>query len=196
MSSLRSKFELSVLAILGAFWLSTQLSATHQGTNRPSANDFHAWLLGQRGPMAITSGGAVLLPNAAYSGLANGRVSPIMQFVLANHMMTSAVADAIRHRPHRRTAYVVAKQMFEQGICRVKKAFQQAMLMSFLSGMSQNTRVGGSTDPQDRESSRQQSLAFLTSFQKDGDCDGGGGGEGFDPMLLMLLQQGNSHTRR
>lgn len=179
---------LSALAITGALIWTVELSASHGQQGRPQAGDFYQWL-SNSGRVGFSPNGAVYLPQNVYSGFTRGRVSPIMQFAITNHMMTSCIQDLLKRPPTRRSAYVRSKATFDSAVCRVTKCFQQALMLTFLSSLSENQRVGGSTDPQERGTSRSQALSFLTAFQKDEGCNAGGGGDALDPMLLQLLQK-------
>ena len=188
---MRSILE-KVLTVMMAMSFITHPSpvyAHHTGGARPQSSD-PASFISQLGPVLFSQGGGALLPLSVLSGVRNGRIPPMMQFVLMNHMMNSCVKDVIKHHPQRRDPYVRAKAVFDEGLCRIKKCYQQAMVMGLLSGASDNPGNGGSANPARRQANQQQALLMLTAFQKDEGCSGGNeDGGGFDPMMLMLLQQ-------
>lgn len=133
--------------------------------------------ISQLGQVGFQPSGAAMLPPAVISSMREGDISPIMQFVLASHMMNSCVKDVTKPGayPKRRDPYVVAKAKFDYGICRIKKCFQQAMLMLILPQMSSNERNGGSSDPGTQDSSQNLGMVMAQAFQKDKGCTGGSG---------------------
>lgn len=146
---------------------------------RPTA-DLFPWLI-RLGPIAFNKGGGAFLPASVLSGLRQGQVSPVLQFVMVNNLMAKCVKDTLNYTPDIRDPYVVAKAKFDYGLCRIKKCFQQGMLIMILPQLSSH-----SGDGQDQSGASQQGLILAQAFKKDPACDGQGG-DGLDPMLLAAL---------
>ena len=140
--------------------------------------------IGDLAGTVFSQGGGAFLPPQVLLGLRNGQVSPIMQFVTMNQMLNQCVAETLSPRiaPNLRDPYLVAKKKFECGLCRIKKCWQNGMLIQMLPLLAEESG--------DAEQAGNEQLAALlaTAFQKDAACDGSGGG-GFDPNLIQLLTQ-------
>jgi len=153
---------------------------------RPDADNIYQYIAGL-GPITFNKAGGAFLPLAVLNGLKQGKVSPIMLFVLSNNMMNKCVEDVVKAVPDIRDPYTVAKAKFEYGVCRIKKCFQQGTLVLLLPQLSSNERAGGSSDEQDRSSAQQTGVMLAQAFKKDPGCDGAS--DGMDPMLLSVLMK-------
>lgn len=143
-------------------------------------NDMYQWLM-HLGPINFSQGGGAFLPTGILSAMRNGQMSPIMQFVTMNHTMNKCIESVLKkpYPPLERDPYLVAKKKFDYAICRIKKCWQNAMLISMLPLMS-----GGGGDAA-------MGPLLAQAFQKDKACDGSGGG-GIDPNILILLGSSGS----
>lgn len=156
---------------------------------RPSASNFMQYI-GALGPIAFGQSGGAFLPVSVLGAMKNGQVSAIMQFVLMTHMMNGCVVDAVkRGKPGQREPYVVANAKFTYGICRIKKCFQQGMLIATISGLSSNPAAGGG-DAGEQQANQAQGMALAQAFKKDPSCDGQDKQNGgMDLMLLAMFMQ-------
>ncbi len=155
--------------------------ATPAQAERPSAGNPFQYIAGL-GPIVFNRGGGAFLPLSVLQSLAQNSVSPIQQFVLVNNLMTKCTKDVIeKNTPNIRDPYVVAKAKFEYGLCRIKKCFQQGMLILVLPELQSS-----SSNNQDGSGGSSTGAILAQAFQKDGGCDGKGG-DGLDPAVLALL---------
>jgi hypothetical protein len=153
-------------------------------TARPADSGLLNYLQGL-GPINFSQGGGAFLPLQVLTAMKEGDVSPLMQFVLVNHLMNSAVKEAQKLVPGRRDPFTVASAKFQLGLCKIQKAFQQGMLMALLPALSDKDEYGGSSDPGVRAGSSQQGLMLSQAFQKNENC--AGDDNGFDPMMLAMF---------
>jgi hypothetical protein len=140
------------------------------------------WIM-NLGQVTFNAGGGAFLPTGVLNSMRYGQISPIMQFVTANHIMNSAIANALRPQlvPLQRDPFLVAQKKFTYGLCMIKKGWQNAVAFVTLSTIQQNNSFGGGD--------QQIAQVLISSFQKDPACDGTGGG-GLDPNLLRLAGVG------
>lgn len=167
---------------LMGLWIAQGLLA-----ERPSATNPYSYIAGA-GDMAFSTSGAAYLPSSVYKAQRDEKLSPMLQFVLANQMMTKCVEDVQKQHPGRRDPYVVAKQRYDYGTCRIKKCFQQGFLTMLLPDLTAKPSVA-SEGEDSKKSGAQMAQVLATAFKKDGACDGSSGG-GIDPMLLMMIAGG------
>jgi hypothetical protein len=150
--------------------------------SRPTASNPLGYI-GSLGAMTFGQSGGAFLPMSVIGAMKDGKISPVMQFVAMNHMMDGCIVDTVkRGKPGQREPYVVANAKFVYGICKIKKCFNQAMLVSLLSAQSENESAGAD------EGNEAFGLAFAQATQKDPSCDGQDDENGgMDPMLLMAF---------
>lgn len=181
----------TILKTLFAFFFALTLFIGGQAKAeaRPTAGNPLQYI-GALGALTFGQSGGAFLPTSVLGAMKDGKVSGIMQFVLMSHMMNGCVVDAVkRGKPGQREPYVVANAKFTYGICRIKKCFQQGMLMALISGMSSNEAAGGG-DASDQSANREQGLIMAQAFQKDPSCDGKDNQNGgMDPMLLAMFMK-------
>ncbi len=146
-----------------------------------SANDWIARL----GNITFSTAGGVFLPSSVLQGLSQGKVSPIMQFVVANHTMNACIENVAKYAPDRKDPFVVATAKFNSGVCRIKKCFQTQMLLLLLPALSDVPKYGGSTNGQSKSGNSALGVALAQGFQKDELCDKSG--QGIDPALIGLF---------
>lgn len=133
--------------------------------------NFYEWLM-RMSRITFSAGGGAFLPIDVLHAMRYGDISPIMQFVLMNHIMNECIEAILKapFLPLQRDPYLVAKKKFDYGLCRIKKCWQNAMLIQMLPLM----RSG---------SGAQIAVVLANAFLEDEACDGGKGG-GFDPNLI------------
>lgn len=138
--------------------------------------DFYIWLM-RMSNITFSTGGGAFLPIGVLRAMQYGNISPIMQFVMMNHTMNECIKAILKapFLPLQRDPYLVAKKKFDYGVCRIKKCWQNGMLIQMLPLMKSD--FGGSS---------QMGMLLAQAFQRDEACDGGEGG-GFDPILIGLL---------
>ncbi len=138
--------------------------------------DFYSWLMNM-GKITFRSGGGAFLPSGVLQTMRYGNISPIMQFVMMNHTMNECIEAILKppFLPLERDPYLVAKKKFDYGVCRIKKCWQNGMLIQMLPLLKGG--LGGSNDI---------AMVLAQAFQQDESCDGSEGG-GFDPMLIGML---------
>ena len=144
--------------------------------------------IGSLGQLTFSQGGGAFLPGSVLQSMRSGQISPIMQFVLLTNMMNQSVKKSLSLVPDIRHPYVVAKAKFDYGICVIKKAFEEGMVIAMLPKLSNNRDYGGYNDPAEQQANQQQALAMAQAFQKDASCSDGAD-SGFDPMILSLIQR-------
>lgn len=146
------------------------------------------WLVGL-GPITFNTAGGAFLPLPVLQSLQQNSVSPVLQFVTATNLMNRCTADVIQNStPDIRDPFVVATAKFTYGLCRIKKCYEQGMLILLLPQMQQ-----------DSQGSSSEIALFAQQFQNDPACDqqngqGGSGGGGIDPNILALITQGSSNN--
>ena len=154
--------------------------------HRAAAESAYNYIASQS-PISFSQGGAALIPSGVLQPIANGQISPIMQFVLVNSMMTKCIKNAAKDVPARREAFVSANAKFTNGYCKIRKCFEQGMLMGMLSQLSSNPNYGGSSDESERNGSQMMGLVLAQSFQKENGC-GGASDSGINPALLQAIK--------
>lgn len=167
------------IGILSLF-ISTSARAERPGDTNP-----YSYIVNQ-GQIAFSQGGGAFLPISVLQGLQQGSLSPVMQFVLVNQVMNQCITKVLQQVPYRRDGFVIANKKFTQGFCKIRKCFDEAMLLEILPQMSQNANFGGSPDAQNRASAQQMGLVLAQSFQKDTGCTAGAD-NGLDPSLLAAF---------
>ena len=142
--------------------------------------------LSQNGPLSFSSGGTASLPAGILSGMSNGKVSPIIQFYITNDIINKCAKDVLaKGTPAMLDPYVAADFKWKAAQCKLEKCYQQAWLVSILPQLSSNEAYGGSSDPGQRDSSKNLGLVLGQVFQKKGDCVDGD--DGIDPQLLAFF---------
>lgn len=136
------------------------------------------------GQVPVNNTGAAFIPPPVMGAMTDGKISPIMQFVLINHVLDSCIKATLQNPPGRRTPYVAAKKQYDEGICKIQKCFQQGMVLGLIGQTSDKPKNGGSADPAERQSSANLGLMFAMTSQKE-DC--GGSGAGMDPNMIQML---------
>ncbi len=139
-------------------------------------------------PIPFSQGGAALIPGQVLSSLTSGAISPVAQYVLVNHLMSSAIKEAIKKAPGSRLPYVQAKTLFEKGICSLTKTFQTGLVVALMPQMSSIRQNGGSNDPGVRQAKQAQALAMAQAFAGAEGCDGNSNDSGFDTAIIAILQ--------
>ncbi len=147
-----------------------------------NTGDVYSWIMNM-GQVTFNAGGGAFLPTGVLNSMRYGQISPMMQFVTANHIMNAAIANTLTPKmiPLQRDPFLVAQKKFTYGLCMIKKGWQNAVSFLTLSAIQKNSSFGGG----------QQQIAqvLIQSFQKDPACDGTSGG-GLDPNLLKLAGVG------
>ncbi len=140
------------------------------------------WIM-NTGQITFNGGGGAFLPTGVLNAMRYGQISPIMQFVTANHIMNSSIANALRPElvPKQRDPFLVSQKKFTYGLCMIKKGWQNAVSFLTLSAIQANNTMGGGQ--------AQIAQVLISSFQKDPACDGSQGG-GLDPNILQLAGVG------
>lgn len=173
--------------LLGGFLLALFISnpARAEGT---IGTDVIAQLTG--GQIHFTNGGAPQLSGQLLNYMRNGQVAPATQFIVLNQLLADAVKTVNNdpHLPAARSPYVVAKARFDQGLCFVNKAFQNALILALVPQMSAVTQNGGDNDPGVRQAKQQQALAMAQAFARIRGCDPESEESGFDQNLLAFVQ--------
>jgi len=174
---------LNPLSKLAAFGMvAFALFASRPALAEQNSAGVYDWIM-NTGQITFNSGGGAFLPTGVLNAMRYGQISPIMQFVTANHIMNSAIANALRPQlvPRQRDPFLVSQKKFTYGLCMIKKGWQNAVSFLTLSAIQANNSFGGG----------QQQIAqvLIASFQKDPACDGSQGG-GLDPNILQLAGVG------
>jgi hypothetical protein len=138
----------------------------------------------------FNSGGTLQLNREFLRYMQNGQVAPATQFIALNQVLVDAVktVNGGSHLPTARSPYVVAKARFDQGLCIVNKAFQNALVLALVPQMSSVRENGGDNDPGVRQAKQQQALAMATAFSRMRGCDPESESSGFDQGLLSIIQ--------
>ena len=173
-------FNLALLGVVAAAFL----GATDARAERPGDTNPYAYIA-RMGNITFNQAGAAFLPLSVLRGMRDGQISPILQFVVANNLMTQCTKEVLKRPPDIRDPYKVAAAKFNYGMCRIKKCFQQGMLMMILPQLSRNTSRGGGATSAERQGSLQMGQIFAQAFQRDEKCDGQG--TGIDPFLLAVF---------
>jgi hypothetical protein len=151
------------------------------------AEDPYSYIIGAGSPQ-FSAGGAVVVPPPVLGAMKNGQISPIMQFVLMNNTVSSCVKKVQKEFPYRRDSFQTASAKFNAGYCKIRKCFDQAMMMAMLPELSKQPQAGGSGDPQDQQQSQMMGLVMSQAFSKEGSCKGGSAS--MDPTLLSMASGG------
>lgn len=173
-----SRIAYEVRRYLGGALAVAFLLAAPAKAERPTTNDIYSYLA-QAGQITFNKAGGAFLPIAVLRGMKNGQISPILQFVLVNNLMTQCIKSVLEAPPGIREPYVVAKAKFDYGLCRLTQCFKQGMLIMVLPALSGKSGTGGKGVAQ----------ALATGFKQQEGCDGSGD-SGMDPMLFTLLLSG------
>lgn len=151
---------------------------------RPTANNIYAWLVNMGG-IAFDASGGMYLPQNVLTGLRDGRFSDFSQLLLLTHQMAACVEKTIEKAPGRTTPYVTARDLFEDGLCRLTSCFQQSLTVAILTETNRQLKAAsGLTNQQKNEARQQIALAMYGSF-KNKKCKGGG--QGFDTLMFTTL---------
>ena len=161
------------------------VAATAEAETRPEATNPLSWIA-QLGPIAFSQSGGAFLPLNVLQAMQQGNVSPIMQFVMGNSLMTQCVREVEKKYPDRRDPYVVAAQKFQAGICRLQKCFQTVTLISLLPALQGAPATGDTSGGQTSGGSNEMAMTLMNSFKQQEGCDGSGD-SGIDPAILMLF---------
>jgi hypothetical protein len=168
--------------LLGLVAIALLAAKPARGEGGGNTAGVYDWIMNM-GQVTFNNGGGAFLPTGVLNSMRYGQISPIMQFVTANHIMNSAIANALKPQlvPKQRDPFLVAQKKFTYGLCMIKKGWQSAVSFLTLSAIHQNSSFGGGQE--------QIAQVLIQSFQKDPACDGSGGG-GLDPNILALVGGG------
>lgn len=140
--------------------------------------------ISQLGRITFSQGGAAFLPGGVVSAVSQGSISPIMQFVLVNSMMNQCIKNTFPQYPRRRDPFPLAAAKFANGLCLIKKCFQQGMLLMILPQLSGASRYGGQSGQQ---GGQQMGAVLAQAFTKKDDACGGGSDPGIAQALLSAF---------
>lgn len=172
---------LTLFFVLSLFFAAPSFAEVQQ---RPSTDDIYSYIANV-GTIVFTQGGGAFLPPQVLQGMRNGWVSPILQFVLVNNLMTQCVNSVLETQLTARTPFVIADAVFKRGHCQLNRCFRQGMLIQMLPQLSNVVSAGGSSDAQRREGSQQAATLLAQNLAQDPSCDGAQ--QGFDPLLLSII---------
>lgn len=143
---------------------------------RPANQDVLNWLT-TLGGVNVTDGGTLLLPQNVLSSQFQGKIPPILQFAMQNHLMNRCTEKAISLAPNRRTPFIPSFGAFDAGLCILSKCFQQEMLMMVLPQLSAG--LGNA-------SGKDVVTSMLSAFTQSDSCNDSQD-KGIDPLLITLL---------
>lgn len=149
-------------------------SQTAQAEARPTSDNYLQWIA-FLGDVQFADAGAAYIPSVVLQATQQGKVSPALQLALTAHIMSKCTQRVVAQAPSQLDPYAKDKILFDDGICRIQKCFQQIMLLDLLNQAGQSTNSAGA---------KQQAIALGNSFRNER-CSGGG--DGVDALLLALL---------
>lgn len=179
MTGIKFIFSLGVLSL----FISLEARAERPGETNP-----YNYIVNQ-GQVAFSKGGGAFLPLSVLSGLKSGQISPVMQFVLVNQVMNQCIKKVLQEVPYRRDPFVIANKKFTRGFCKIRKCFDEGMLLQILPQMSSNASYGGSADAQDRSGAQMMGFVLAQAFKKEDGCEQGSD-NGLDPSLIAAFGNG------
>lgn len=144
---------------------------------RPTTTSPYSYIA-QLGRVGFGRGGAAYLPTAVIKQQISPGISPVMQFILVNHLMNQCVESARSMAPGKLESYGSAKSKFTYGVCRLQHCFEQGLLLTALAR-------GG--DSQDKAGQQQKAAILASAFQSQGGCDGSS--SGIDSALVQAATQ-------
>ncbi|MCB0418035.1 MAG: hypothetical protein H6617_10030 [Bdellovibrionaceae bacterium] len=151
---------------------------------RPTADNIYAWLVNMGG-IAFDAAGGLYLPGNVLTGLRDGRFSDFSQLLLFTHQMSACVKKTIEKAPGKLTPYVTARDMFDDGLCRLTSCFSQSLGIAIMTETNRQLRAAtGLTEAQRNEARQQIALAMYNSI-KTKKC--GNNGRGFDSAVFTIL---------
>lgn len=149
--------------------------------NRPNSGNPLQFISGL-GDLAFSSSGGVFLPLSVVSGMKEGSISPIMQFVLVQHTINSCTKNVISKTPGIRDPYTVAVATFKWGVCFMTSCLKNVMLLQLIPLLS--NKYGSDTD---QAAAKQQGATIAAAFGQQEGC-GAAGDPGLDPALIQAFQ--------
>lgn len=152
-----------------------------QAENRPTTGNPLQFISGL-GDLAFSSAGGVFLPLSVVSGLKQGHISPIMQFVLVQHTINSCTKNVISKTPDIRDPYVVSLATFKWGVCFMTSCFKNILILQMIPLLS-----SGYGNENDQKQAKIQGLFLANSFKSQPGC-GAQGDPGIDPALIQAFQ--------
>lgn len=168
--------------IAGLFFVFVAKNAVAE---RPTDSNAYSYLV-NAGQVAFSKGGGAFLPMSVLQSLQGGSLSPVMQFVVVNQVMNQCIQKVLKEVPFRREPYIVANKKFARGYCKIRKCFNEGILLQILPQMSSNPSYGGSEDAQDRAGAQAMGLALAQAFNKEASCESGAD-NGMDPSLIAAF---------